>query len=143
MYVKVSLCVHVVDTPKAMFTPPGSTTVCLPLPLESLGDGDALEMVWPEKLHVQGDCYCPPYDGEGIRFSDCITTQSCNTEYSVSIVENREACFANLTTAHSHTPVYFTVVGVLPCIGAEGAAMDCYVRRISTSYDIIVTGMPC
>lgn len=118
------------------------STRCLPIPFHLLSSGESLEMVWPKRLHSTGDCVCPPYEGSRMQFSDC--AKSCNTEYSISILDNEAAaCFSKLTIEQNGTPVYFTVVRAVPCLGGEDETIKkCYIRRIATSYSILVSGIP-
>lgn len=127
-----------IDTP-VLVSAEVDSTVCLPLPLHLLSTGETLLMVWPKKLHSQGDCSCLPYQGSAMQFSECASSESCNTEYSITIQDNVEACFNNLTLGQSNTPVYFTVVRVVPCLLVDGTVSTCYIRRIATSYNILLT----
>ena len=133
----LTVCV-VVDSPRPVLATLGGSALCLSLPLDSVGVGEALEMVWPQHLHSQGDCYCPPHQGKGTRFSDCISTETCSTDYSIAIVDNQQACFSNLSREQNNTPVYFTVVRS-PCQGEE---VECHVRRVATSYNIVLVQPP-
>ena len=125
------------DTP-ALFPADADTPACLPLPLDMLSSGESLEMVWPKKLGSTGDCSCPPFEGTQMQFTDC--AENCNTECSISIVNNTLACFTSLTLEQNHTPVYFIVVRAVPCLVADGTTKQCYIRKIARSYNIIVTG---
>ena len=93
-------------------------------------------MVWPKKLGSTGDCSCPPFEGTQMQFTDC--AENCNTEYSISIVNNTLACFASLTPEQNHTPVYFIAVRAVPCLVANGTTKHCYIRKIARSYSVLI-----
>ena len=53
-------------------------------------------------------CYCPPFEGEHHLFSRCISTTSCDTDYSITI-SNGSVCFAELSPpSNQHTSVFHT-----------------------------------
>ena len=73
-------------------------------------DYASLEVVWPERRDTVGRlCYCPPFEGEHHLFSRCISTTSCNTDYSIT-VSNGSVCFAELSPPLTSIPVYFTLL---------------------------------
>ena len=116
------------------------STHCLPLPLNLLSRGESLEMVWPQRLGSISQCSCPPFEGSRMLFTTCAAAASCNTEYSVSILNNSLACFSDLTPEQNNTPVYFTIVRDITCLEEGRTTKQCYIRRIASSYNIMVTG---
>jgi hypothetical protein len=108
---------------------PVALTGCVHIPVQQGHDYSSLEVVWPERQDTGGRlCYCPPFEG---LFSRCISTPSCDTDYSIT-VSNGSVCFANLTQPLTSIPVYFTLL-------ESCADSRCVIRSVVTSY-IITTG---
>ena len=83
---------------------------CVPIPVGPRHDYSSLEVVWPERCDTVGRlCYCPPFEGEHHLFSRCISTTSCDTDYSIT-VSNGSVCFDELSPPLTSIPVYFTLL---------------------------------
>ena len=104
---------------------------CVPIPVGPRRDYSSLEMVWPERRDTVGRlCYCPPFEGEHHLFSRCISTTSCDTDYSIS-VGNGSVCFAELSPPPTSIPVYFTLLE--SCTNSR-----CVIRSVLASFIIIM-----
>ena len=102
---------------------------CIPIPVGPRRDYSSLEVVWPERRETVGRlCYCPPFEEEHHLFSRCISTTSCDTDYSIT-VSNGSVCFAELSPLLTIIPVYFTLL--------ESCADNrCVIRSVLTSFVI-------
>ena len=110
-------------------TSPSSDGVdgCVPIPVGPRHDYSSLEVVWPERRDTVGRlCYCPPFEGKYHLFSRCISTTSCDTDYSIT-VSNGSVCFAELSPPLTSIPVYFTLL-------ESCANSRCVIRSVLTSY---------
>ena len=97
--------------------------------MEPRRDYSSLEVVWPERCDTVGRlCYCPPFEGEHHLFSRCISTTSCDTDYSIT-VSNGSVCFAELSPPLTSIPVYFTLL-------ESCADSRCVIRSVLTSFII-------
>ena len=102
---------------------------CVPIPVGPRRDYSSLEVVWPERCDTVGRlCYCPPFEGEDRLFSRCISTTSCDTDYSIT-VSNGSVCFAELSPFLTSIPVYFTLL-------ESCANSRCVIRSVLTSFII-------
>ena len=90
----------------------------------------SLEVVWPERRDTVGQrlCYCPPFEGEQRLFSRCISTTSCDTDYSIT-VSNGSVCFAGLIPPLTSISAYFTLLET--CVYYR-----CVIRSLLASYRI-------
>ena len=70
--------------------------------------------------------YCTPFEGEHHLFSRCISTTSCDTDYSIT-VSNDSVCFAELSPPLTSIPVYFTLL-------ESCANSRCVIRSVLASY---------
>ena len=105
---------------------------CVPIPVGPRHNYSSLEVVWPERRDTVGRlCYCPPFEGEHHLFSQCISTTSCDTDYSIT-VSNGSVCFAELSPPLTSIPVFFTLL-------ESCANSRCVIRSVVTSY-YIATG---
>ena len=105
---------------------------CVPIPEGPRREYSSLEVVWPERREAsagQRFCHCPPFEGEQHLFSRCISTTSCDTDYSVT-VSNGSVCFAGLSPSLS-IPVYFTLL-------RSCANNRCVIRSLQTSFTITI-----
>ena len=99
-----------IDTTPIPISPSPDGVGCVPTPVGPRHDYSSLEVVWPERRDTVGRlCYCPPFEGEHHLFSQCISTTSCDTDYSIT-VSNGSVCFAELSPPLTSTPVYFTLL---------------------------------
>ena len=99
---------------------------CVPIPVGPRRDYSSLEVVWPERRDTVGRlCYCPPFEGEQRLFSRCISTTSCDTDYSITVI-NGSVCFAELSSPLTSIPVYFTLLE--PCANSR-----CVIRSVLAS----------
>ena len=102
---------------------------CVPIPVGPRRDYSSLEVVWPERRDtVERLCYCPPFEGEHHLFSRCISTTSCDTDYSIT-VSNGSVCFAELSPSLTSIPVYFTLL-------ESCANSRCVIRSVLASFII-------
>ena len=100
---------------------------CVPIPVGPRRNYSSLEVVWPETRDTVGRlCYCPPFEGEHHLFSRCISTRSCDTDYSIT-VSNGSVCFAELSFPLTSIPVYFTLLD-------SCAKSRCLIRSVLASY---------
>ena len=107
--VKILLIFAIVTIP-TLVSPSSDGEVCVPIPVESGAASSSLEVVWPERRDTVGRlCYCPPFEGEQRLFSRCISTTSCDTDYSIR-VNNGSVCFAGLSSPPASIPLYFTLL---------------------------------
>ena len=104
---------------------------CVSIPMGPRRDYSSLEVVWPERRDTVGRlCYCPPFEGEHHLFSRCISTTSCDTDYSIT-VSNGSVCFAELSPPLTSIPVYFTLL-------ESCANSRCVIRSVLASFIILV-----
>ena len=110
---------------------------CLPIPEHSISQSD-LEVIWPETQDTGARlCYCPPFEGEEHLFSRCIATTSCDTSYSIEVVNNSHVCLYDLSAVSDISiPMYFTLL----MDHCSSSPHTCIIRSIVTSYLIITTG---
>ena len=100
----------ITDLTPVPISPPSYGVGCVPIPVGPRRDYSSLEVVWPERRGTVGRlCYCPPFEGEHHLFSRCISTTSCDTDYSIT-VSNGSVCFAELSPPLTSMPVYFTLL---------------------------------
>ena len=100
----------ITDTTPIHTSPSPDGVGCVPIPVGARFDYSSLEVVWPERRGTVGRlCYCPPFEGEHHLFSRCISTTSCDTNYSIT-VSNGSVCFAELSPPLTSIPVYFTLL---------------------------------
>ena len=100
----------ITDTTPIPISPSPDGVGCVPIPVGPRRDYSSLEVVWPERRNTVGRlCYCPPFEGEHHLFSQCISTTSCDTGYSIT-VSNGSVCFAELSPPLTSIPVYFTLL---------------------------------
>ena len=125
-------CVVVIDTSPTLVSPSSDGVVCVPIPVESGAASSSLEVVWPERRDTVGRlCYCPPFEGEQRLFSRCISTTSCDTDYSIR-VSNGSVCFAGLSPPPASTPLYFTLLDSCTRHG-------CLLRSVLASFKIVLS----
>ena len=114
------------DTTPIPISPSSDGVGCVPIPVGPRRDYSSLEVVWPERRDTVGRlCYCPPFEGEHHLFSRCISTTSCDTDYSIT-VSNGSVCFAELSPPLTSIPVYFTLLE--SCVNSR-----CVIRSVLTS----------
>ena len=102
---------------------------CVSISVGPRHDYSSLEVVWPERRDTVGRlCYCPPFEGEHHLFSRCISTTSCDTDYSIT-VSNGSVCFAELILPLSSMPAYFTLL-------ESCANSRCVIRSVLASFII-------
>ena len=112
-------------------SPSSDGVVCVPIPVGPGRDYSSLEVVWPERRDTVGRlCYCPPFEGEQRLFSRCISTTSCDTDYSLT-VNNSSVCFADLSPSLTSIPVYFTLL-------ESCAHQRCTIRSIVASITLVL-----
>ena len=122
----------ITDPTSIPISPSSDGVGCVPIPVGPRRDYSSLEVVWPEGRDTVGRlCYCPPFEGEHHLFSRCISTTSCDTDYSIT-VSNGSVCFAELSPPLTSIPVYFTLL-------ESCANSRCVIRSVLT-FSIIEIG---
>ena len=127
-------CMHAAITPAIVMSTSSAGMGCVPIPEGPRREYSSLEVVWSEKREASAGqrlCHCPPFEGEQHLFSRCISTTSCDTDYSVT-VSNGSVCFAGLSPPLTSIPVYFTLL-------RSCANNKCVIRSLLTSFMITIS----